>query len=55
MVSYIVFRLAQQRVNWFLAGYRISFNLWFIVGFPFMIMTVVIGTVVLIIDIILRL
>ncbi|HJS68030.1 MAG TPA: ArsB/NhaD family transporter [Nitrososphaera sp.] len=35
-------------------GHRISFNRWFIVGFPFMIMTVAIGTVVLIIDIILR-
>jgi Na+/H+ antiporter NhaD/arsenite permease-like protein len=36
-------------------GHRISFNRWFIVGFPFMIVTVAIGTVVLIIDTILRL
>jgi Na+/H+ antiporter NhaD/arsenite permease-like protein len=35
-------------------GHKISFNRWFIVGFPFMIMTVAIGTVVLIIDIMLR-
>jgi Na+/H+ antiporter NhaD/arsenite permease-like protein len=35
-------------------GHRISFNRWFIIGFPFMIMTVAIGTVILIIDIILR-
>jgi Na+/H+ antiporter NhaD/arsenite permease-like protein len=36
-------------------GHKISFNRWFIVGFPFMIMTVAIGTAVLIIDIMLRL
>jgi Na+/H+ antiporter NhaD/arsenite permease-like protein len=35
-------------------GHKITFNRWFIVGFPFMIMTVAIGTVVLIIDVILR-
>lgn len=35
-------------------GHRISFNRWFMIGFPFMIMSVAIGTVVLIIDIILR-
>jgi len=35
-------------------GHPISFNRWFRVGFPFMIMTVAIGTVVLIIDIVLR-
>lgn len=35
-------------------GHPISFNRWFRVGFPFMIMTVAIGTAVLIIDIILR-
>lgn len=36
-------------------GHKISFNRWFVIGFPFMIMTVAIGTVVLIIDTILRL
>jgi Na+/H+ antiporter NhaD/arsenite permease-like protein len=35
-------------------GYPISFNRWIRVGFPFMIMTIAIGTVVLAIDIILR-
>jgi Na+/H+ antiporter NhaD/arsenite permease-like protein len=35
-------------------GHPISFNRWFRVGFPFMIMTVAIGTVVLVIDVILR-
>lgn len=35
-------------------GHPISFNRWIKVGFPFMIMTVAIGTVVLIIDVILR-
>ena len=35
-------------------GHPISFNRWIRVGFPFMIMTVAIGTVVLIIDVILR-
>jgi Na+/H+ antiporter NhaD/arsenite permease-like protein len=35
-------------------GHPISFNRWFKVGFPFMIMTVAIGTVVLAIDIMLR-
>jgi Na+/H+ antiporter NhaD/arsenite permease-like protein len=36
-------------------GHPISFNRWFRVGFPFMIITVAIGTIVLAIDIILRL
>jgi Na+/H+ antiporter NhaD/arsenite permease-like protein len=36
-------------------GHPISFNRWFRVGFPFMIITVAIGTMVLAIDIILRL
>jgi Na+/H+ antiporter NhaD/arsenite permease-like protein len=35
-------------------GHSISFNRWFRVGFPFMIITVAIGTVVLAIDILLR-
>ncbi len=35
-------------------GHPISFNRWIRVGFPFMIMTVVIGTVVLAIDVMLR-
>jgi Na+/H+ antiporter NhaD/arsenite permease-like protein len=36
-------------------GHPISFNRWFKVGFPFMIMTTAIGTVILAIDILLRL
>ncbi|MCI0563195.1 MAG: ArsB/NhaD family transporter [Nitrososphaera sp.] len=36
-------------------GHPISFNRWFKVGFPFMILTVGIGTVVLVIDILIRL
>lgn len=36
-------------------GHSISFNRWFKVGFPFMLMTVAIGTAVLAIDILLRL
>lgn len=36
-------------------GHLISFNRWFRVGFPFMIITVAIGTVILITDILLRL
>jgi Na+/H+ antiporter NhaD/arsenite permease-like protein len=35
-------------------GYLLSFNRWFKVGFPFMIMTVAIGTLILALDIILR-
>ena len=35
-------------------GHQISFNRWFRVGFPFMLVTVAIGTVVLAIDIVLR-
>ncbi|HEX2013910.1 MAG TPA: ArsB/NhaD family transporter, partial [Nitrososphaera sp.] len=35
-------------------GHKISFNRWFRIGFPFMLMTVAIGTAVLAIDIILR-
>jgi Na+/H+ antiporter NhaD/arsenite permease-like protein len=35
-------------------GHAISFNRWFRVGFPFMIVTVAIGTVILAIDILLR-
>jgi len=35
-------------------GFPISFNRWFRVGFPFMIMTVAIGTIILAIDIMLR-
>lgn len=35
-------------------GHSISFNRWFRVGFPFMIITVAIGTIVLAIDILLR-
>jgi Na+/H+ antiporter NhaD/arsenite permease-like protein len=36
-------------------GHSISFNRWFRVGFPFMIMTTAIGTVILAVDILLRL
>jgi Na+/H+ antiporter NhaD/arsenite permease-like protein len=36
-------------------GHTISFNRWFKVGFPFMIMTTAIGTAVLVVDILLRL
>jgi len=36
-------------------GNPISFNRWFRVGFPFMILTVAIGTVILVIDVLLRL
>ncbi|MGI0012555.1 MAG: ArsB/NhaD family transporter [Nitrososphaera sp.] len=35
-------------------GHQISFNRWFRVGFPFMILTVAIGTAILVIDILLR-
>jgi Na+/H+ antiporter NhaD/arsenite permease-like protein len=35
-------------------GHSISFNRWFKVGFPFMIMTTAIGTVILAVDILLR-
>ncbi|MGH9991316.1 MAG: ArsB/NhaD family transporter [Nitrososphaera sp.] len=35
-------------------GHPISFNRWFRVGFPFMILTVAIGTVILVIDVLLR-
>ena len=35
-------------------GHPISFNRWFRVGFPFMIMTVAIGTVILVIDVMFR-
>jgi len=35
-------------------GHPISFNRWFMIGFPFMIITVAVGTVVLAIDIMLR-
>jgi Na+/H+ antiporter NhaD/arsenite permease-like protein len=36
-------------------GHPISFNRWFKVGFPFMTMTTAVGTVILAIDILLRL
>lgn len=36
-------------------GHPISFNTWFKVGFPFMIATVAIGTVILVIDVLIRL